>query len=245
MIDTHCHIDLFPNPHQIAEYSERNDILTIGVTNLPSHFELGFPHIQQYKKVRLALGLHPLYAEKHSLEYKTFKRNVDKTIYIGEVGLDYSREGIHTKELQIQSFRFVLQQIGKSKKFITIHSRRAEQEVLDLLLEYEIPIAAFHWYSGSKKVLRQIIDSGYYFSINPAMIKSKTGKEIIKAIPKHLILTESDGPFIEFNRELSQPKHVRNILQYLAKLYNINVAQIDRIIYNNFKRILNSIRGEL
>jgi Mg-dependent DNase len=103
MIDTHCHIDMFPNPHQIANYSERNNIITIGVTNLPSHFELGLPHIRQYKKIRLALGLHPLYAEKHQSEYDVFKRNIDNTSYIGEVGLDFSREGISTKELQIES----------------------------------------------------------------------------------------------------------------------------------------------
>ena len=63
MLDTHCHIDLYPNPHAIARAVERQKILTIAVTNLPSHFEVGLPHLRGFRQIRPALGLHPLMAE--------------------------------------------------------------------------------------------------------------------------------------------------------------------------------------
>src|SRR5688500_18322765 len=108
MIDTHCHVDLYPRPTEVAASADRAGILTIIVTNLPSTFDRTLPFVQPMKNIMLALGLHPLVAEQHGTEKVRFKELVDKTSYIGEVGLDFSSAGYSTKELQIESFRFVL-----------------------------------------------------------------------------------------------------------------------------------------
>jgi len=60
MIDTHCHIDIYNDPMAIALECERNGVVTIAMTNLPSHFEMGYSHLKNLSKVRLALGMHPL-----------------------------------------------------------------------------------------------------------------------------------------------------------------------------------------
>ncbi len=238
MIDTHCHIDMYDNPLEVAKESERLGIITIGMTNLPSHFELGYKHLLSFTKVRLALGMHPLHAELHKNEMPAFIRNAQKTSYIGEVGLDFSREGISTKELQLESFKLVLSELNGKKKVLSLHSRKAEKEVLQLLLENNIKNAIFHWYSGPLGLIDQIIKSGYYFSINPAMIKSKSGQEIINRIPAEYILTESDGPYIENNGNQVKPADVFLVLQYLAGKFNISVKEIETLISANFKRLL-------
>ena len=159
-IDTHCHIDMFENPKQILNDSENNCIITIGMTNLPSHFEMGISHVQNCKYVRFALGLHPLLSDRHNGEYLKFKQNVDRTSYIGEVGLDFSKEGLFTKAKQIESFEYVLKTIKGKKKIVSLHSRGAENEVLSYLIKYEIKTAIFHWYSGTITNLKKIIDKG-------------------------------------------------------------------------------------
>ncbi|MET3127156.1 TatD DNase family protein [Arcicella rosea] len=242
IIDTHCHIDLYSNPHLIANECEKEGIIVIGMTNLPSHFEMGFPHLLSFKKVRLALGLHPLYAENHLKEYGRFMKNLEKTSYIGEVGLDFSKEGIATKEIQIESFNFILNAVTDKKKVLSIHSRQAEKETLELLIKYNISNAIFHWYSGSVKLIDKIIDSGYYFSINPAMIGSKSGQAIIKAIPKENVLTESDGPFIEVQKRVVHSNDIKYVIDYLSKLWNVSYEETETIIYRNFRRIIDKLR---
>ena len=79
-----------------------------------------------------------------------------ETSYIGEVGLDFSREGFSTKEIQIKSFEFVLDCVKTKNKILSLHSRRAEKETLEMLMQKGIENAIFHWYSGSLKVLRNI-----------------------------------------------------------------------------------------
>jgi TatD DNase family protein len=214
MIDTHCHIDMYKNPHSIAEESERLGIITIGMTLLPSHFEMGYKHILKYKKVRLALGMHPLESKSHETEFDKFIDNLDKTSYIGEIGLDFSKEGILSKELQITSFKKILTALKDKRKIISLHSRRAEKEVLNLLIDYGVSNAIFHWYSGSVNLIKEIVSHGYSFSINPAMLKSANGKKIIQLLPQDRVLTETDGPFVSIHDTPCKPKDVILVLEY-------------------------------
>lgn len=232
---------MYKNPHSIAEESERLGIVTIGMTLLPSHFELGFEHVKQYKKVRLALGMHPLKSELHKSEFNKFLFYLDKTSYIGEIGLDFSREGINHKELQIESFKRILSSISGKPKIVSLHSRRAEKEVLQLLIENNISNAIFHWYSGSISLIDEIAKHGFYFSINPAMIKSENGKKIIERIPKHLILTETDGPYITIKDNLVRPKDVELVEEFLAKNWRSTLSEIDKQIHNNFSCLVKNI----
>jgi len=117
IIDTHCHIDLYPNPNLVIKELEKQNIITIGMTNLPSHFNMGFRHTRNLRKVRLALGMHPLMALNHSSEFPEFYRSLKLTSYIGEIGLDFSQEGIETKDIQIDSFNKILEAVSKEKKY--------------------------------------------------------------------------------------------------------------------------------
>jgi TatD DNase family protein len=235
MIDVHCHFDMAQNPEKYIADNEQQKIITIGMTNLPSHFSMGIDHIRQYQYIRLALGLHPLLAEEHSKEYSKFQQYLDLTSYIGEVGLDFSREGFFTKEIQLKSFEFVLDCIKEKSKIVSLHSRRAEKEVLQMLLDKNIKSAIFHWYSGSLSTLHDIINAGFYFSINSAMIQSNNGKKIIAEIPKEMILTETDFPYIENS-------NITNVHCYLSKLWNVAEFEVEHIIDSNFKKLINQLK---
>lgn len=242
MIDTHCHIDLYPNPVAIANECERLGVITIGVTNLPSHFELGYPHLKKYSKVRLALGMHPMEAKYHRSEFPIFIKNISNTSYIGEVGLDFSREGISSKEIQVETFGKILSLLNGQPKILSIHSRRAESTVLEMLINNNIRNAIFHWYSGPTKLIQEIINAGYYFSINTAMINSKHGQEVIRKIPKTNILTETDGPFIKNNGEPVRPSDVNHVVSHLAFIWQISEAEAQRIIMSNFKTLISNLK---
>lgn len=235
MIDVHCHFDMVKNPEKYISDNEKRQIITIGMTDLPSHFQMGINHVRRYKHIRLALGLHPLRAKEHVKEYSKFRQYIDETSYIGEVGLDFSREGFSTKDIQIKSFKFVLDCIRTKNKILSLHSRRAEKETLEMLIEKGIENAIFHWYSGSLNVLRNIANSGFFFSINSAMILSDNGRKIIAEIPKELILTETDFPYIEND-------DITSIYIWLSKLWNTTTKDVELTIDANFQRLIQRIR---
>ena len=226
IIDTHCHFDMMSQPEAYIRQKEQAGDIVIGMTNLPSHFEMGLPHVKGYKHIRLALGLHPLLASENKNELPLFDSLLDQTSYIGEIGLDFSKEGLSTKEDQISTLRKLLEKLEGRKKIISVHSRKAEKELFDLLCEYNINNVIFHWYSGPIDLIPSIISKGYYFSINEAMTISKNGRTIIKEIPRSRILTESDAPFnnkvdikeAQINMQITENEFKNNFMELLSKI---------------------------
>ena len=227
MIDTHCHFDMMPQPEAYISQKEQEGDIVIGMTNLPSHFQIGQPHLKGFKHIRLALGLHPLLAAESKKEVPLFKRLIDQTSYIGEIGLDFSKEGYTTKDEQVAVFRDLLSAIRGKKKIVSVHSRKAEKELLALLCEYKIENVIFHWYSGPVDLIPVILAQGYYFSVNEAMCRSRNGQIIIAEIPKDRILTETDAPY-------NERTSINAVLSYL------NLTEQD--VYCNFKVLLNGLR---
>lgn len=226
LIDTHCHFDMMPNPEVYISQKERTGDIVIGMTNLPSHFQMGQPHLKGYKHIRLALGIHPLLAADNKNQVALFKSLTDQTSYIGEVGLDFSREGIATKDEQVAVLRDVLSSIQGKKKIVSVHSRKAEKELLSLLCEYDIKNVIFHWYSGPIDIIPSILEKGFYFSVNEAMCLSKNDQSIVQSIPRDRILTETDAPY-------NEKADIKVVLSYL------NLTEKD--VYNNFRMLLKGL----
>ena len=226
IIETHCHFDMMPHPETYISAKEKTGDIIIGMTNLPSHFRMGQPHLRSFKHVRLALGLHPLLASENKNELPLFNSLLDQTSYIGEIGLDFSKEGLSTKDDQVFVLRKLLAKLEGKKKIISVHSRKAEKELFDLLCEYNINNVIFHWYSGPIDLIPSIISKGYYFSINETMSISKNGRAIIKAIPRNRILTESDAPFNNkadikealINMHITENEVKENFVELLSKI---------------------------
>lgn len=243
MIDAHCHLDLYRDPLKVAREAERKNVLTVAVTNLPSHFAAGRPHVRDMRRVRLALGLHPLLADRHSPEeFRSFRRLLSKTSYVGEVGLDRSREGSGTFSKQLASFRFVLDAMGDTPRFLTLHSRRAESEVLELLAEYAVSRAVFHWYSGPASLVDEIVSAGHYLSVNPAMVRSKKGQKILERTPRDRVLTETDGPHLQVGRRPAEPADVAQVLIYLTKIWGSSPQETERRVRSNLDDVLDPVR---
>jgi TatD DNase family protein len=238
MIDVHSHIDRYKDPNAITAETQREGVYTIAMTNLPSHFLMGLPHVRNYSKVQLALGFHPLAAGDFEQERTLFRKSFHMTPFIGEVGLDFSRMGKVARDVQLANFRLVAETISKAKKVISLHSREAESTVLDILSEFEIPIAIFHWYSGPLRVMDEVVSQGHFFSVNPAMLRSGKGQQIISRIPSDRLLTETDGPYVKIEGIPARPWDVVLVEKYLSKIWAIQPEEARERVRYNFRQML-------
>jgi TatD DNase family protein len=240
----HCHLDRYRNPAKVASEAARAGVNIIAVTNLPSHFQQGRSHVAALKNVRLSLGLHPLLAPHSASEKALFTQLVSATSYIGEVGLDFSKEGVATKAAQIKSFELVLELIEKQGKVISIHSRGAEEAVLHCLKLGRIKTAVFHWFSGPESTLIQVIDTGHYVSVNGAMLASKRMRPLIASLPKSSLLLETDGPYTKIESTPARPAHLRQVMADLAVLWDCSSSDVEAQFATNFRTLLSRLETE-
>lgn len=243
MIDTHCHVDLFEDPAAIAKESERRKLPTVAVTYLPSHFELALRHLADMAYVRPALGLHPLAAAQHAAELPTFRDLIRHAFLVGEVGLDFSPAGSSTRARQEQSFEEVVDCLKGPPRYVSIHSRSAEDAVLAQLRRAGITGAVFHWFSGTAGQLTRVLDGGHFVSINTEMIKTARWRAMIQRVPKGAVLTESDGPFAKHDGRPARPEDVRTTVRWLADNWSCSAQAAEEQIMLNAARSLHGVQG--
>lgn len=240
MVDTHCHIDQYPDPLAQVRALDGTAVAAVAVTSTPRAFEALRRRLGSERQARIALGVHPLLASTlNEYDWRIFEKHVTETRYVGEVGLDFSPEGRATREVQERAFERVLRAVaGRRRRLLTVHSRGAERAVLDLLTESGARPAVFHWYSGPFKVLDGLLEAGHYCSFNPAMVRSKKGQEIIRRVPRNRALAETDGPFVRIGRRPATPGDVQVVYEYLAKLWQEPTESVIEFLYRNFTSLL-------
>lgn len=243
MLDAHVHIDQYDNPSKTASLTSQKSVFAVAVTNLPSHFKAGLPHVKNLRNVKLAIGMHPLASAKHGAEVDLFFQLLNETSFVGEIGLDGSREGKATIQTQKETFALIAKSL--SNKIVSIHSRGAEEDVLDILVDNNVKGAIFHWYTGSESLIERILSNGHYFSVNPSMVASNSGRKTIGKIPLDRLLTETDGPFVKIRGRITQPWDVEVVETYLSRMWSLELDEVRGQIWKNFVQMAESQRVEI
>lgn len=191
--DTHFHLDLQKDKLGAIENIAKNEIYTIAMTNLPDLYQKE-TLLYDPKYIRIALGFHPELVHEYPNKIPLMWKYLAEARYIGEVGLDFT-DKLYVNE-QIAFFTELIARCkNDTNKIISIHSREAEKEVIDIIgTDFKFtPI--LHWYSGTMGNLRKVCDRGYYFSVNSSMIRTKKFAQMMEYIPNDKILLETDSPF--------------------------------------------------
>lgn len=199
LVDTHFHLDLMENMQSLIRDYRSSDIGIIAVGTTPKAFERELQFCSGANNIRVGLGFHPQLVMQRSEEIGEFLSLMPKAQYIGEIGLDFNTAYISSKDAQIKCFRAIINAcMEQGHKVLSIHSVKAAGAVIDELetaRTFQTCKCIFHWFTGTASERKRAIGNGALFSINPKMLRTKSGQETIKAIPEGSILLETDAPF--------------------------------------------------
>lgn len=237
--DTHCHVDLYADPAAIVREAERQGIYTLAVTNTPSVFPATAALAEGTRYVRPALGLHPQLAAERRGELALFAEHLPKTRYVGEIGLDHVTSDRADRTHQRRVFEAILDQCDAAgDKVLTVHSRRAEADVVDAIGEDFSGTVILHWYSGSLRTLKLGVERGLYFSVNPAMAGGKRFLSILDRIPRDRLLLETDGPFVSLGGRPAVPPDVQTVVDRIAEAWAEPTASVRSCLFDNLARVI-------
>ena len=126
LIDTHFHLDYYKNHRYWYEKINELKQYTLCVTNSPGIYHSCKRLYKETKYIKFALGYNPQQSVEEPFQRELFLREIPKTSYIGEVGLDFSRKYIATSRTQIDAFEFICDIAAKENSLLSVHSRNAE-----------------------------------------------------------------------------------------------------------------------
>ena len=202
----------------------------------------------QYNEVFASLGIHPEEVKMNEkIEQQLdslidlIKKNKQNICAIGEIGLDhYFVKDKELYPLQKTIFDKMLLLAQDLNLPVNLHTKGAEKIVFDTLPSYKIPNINIHWYSGPENFLKLGMDRGYYFSITPAISYSPVVKKVVLNVDKEHLLLESDGP-VKYSGKIGVPAMVKNVLNSISKLKEINSDELEKQIEENTRKIFPKI----
>lgn len=245
-IDIHSHLDICKNIPEVVENCKGKEILIVTCgTDLETNrktLELK----EKYPEIEICLGIYPLDGLKLSeeeieKEVSFIRKNKNKILGIGEVGLDlHTIKDSENFEKQKKVFGKMIELAKELDKPIFVHSRDAEKETIEFLETFDYKKIVMHCFSGNMKLVKKIIDNGWKLSI-PASVKyNEHFQKVVEIAPIENLFCETDSPFLHPDRIQGMKNTPENVLESYKKIAEIKGLEMDEVkekVWGNFKRL--------
>ncbi len=258
MIDTHCHL----NDPQFA--SDLDDVFSRGQEAGITHYLVpGYNHKSCLRaldiaggRVWIALGLHPHDAGSVAdnagwiSDLRSQILSSSRSAAVGEIGLDFHY--MHSPiEVQEKIFRLQIRLAHELNLPTTIHSRAAEDRVMDILREETPPVAGavLHAFTGSMAQAERAMEMGLYIGVTGIITfkKSDELRRVIGSLPLHRILLETDAPYLApmpYRGKRNEPGYLIYVRALLSELLQVSEAEVEKHTTENALLVFQRMTGE-
>ena len=254
LIDIHCHLDhpLFKDNTDIVVENARKAglkvVLTAGIN--PETNRKTIELAEKFDIVKPALGIYTpetLQKEIEEGRYSLKPNNFDideeiefikknKISAIGECGLDYSKN--ENPEKQKDIFEKLISLAEKMNKPIVVHSRKAEQDCIDMLESSDIKKVLLHCFSGKKRLVKKAADLGYYFSIPANVVRAHNFQIMVEEVDINQLFCETDSPYLSpFKERMNEPAFVVESYKKIAEIKNMELNEVINNIWANWQKV--------
>jgi TatD DNase family protein len=244
LIDTHAHLDEIEDVAGcIADARSKGleAIIAMG-QDLKSNLKVLELAAHYHGFVYAALGLHPwalgnLSGGQLEENVNFIAENIGQAVALGEVGLDYDKRVLKgaSKEAQKSALTALLQLAADNDKPVSLHSRYAWKDCLQIVKGLELKRVVFHWYTGFSSTLSELLEAGYFISATPAAEYHDEHRRAIREAPAAQIMLETDCP-VYYGREAryrSSPADVTRSLKAASVIKSMDEAQLAQTTTSN------------
>jgi TatD DNase family protein len=226
-----------------AVKSSVEGIINVVSTPVDTAYNAGIDLADKYKLIHLNFGLQPTEASDQTFHIfkNTVETNFKSICAIGEVGLDYYWvRDKKQQRIQNEIFLRIIAFANEVQLPLVIHSRKAEDDCLDLLERHaEVPVL-MHGIEATLEHIKRIIDLDYVLTIPTSVCNRKKYKKIAIRTPLEHILLETDSPFqLPFNlekneqKEKNEPSNIIKSVERIAEIKQVKVSEVANVTRAN------------
>jgi TatD DNase family protein len=221
LVDTHFHLSPELNFAEIFEKSVKQGVkkfIMAGTDLKNSEFLKSIAN--QFDDTYFSAGVCPSEIENYKIEdFQGIKKILTqkKCVAVGECGLDYHYLK-DFKNKQIEVFDYQLNLAKFFKLPVIIHSRKAQEDTLNLLQKNKINRFVLHCFTEDKNFAKKLLNLGAYISFSGIITfkNAESLRETLKYIPLDRILIETDSPYLAPQSKRGQ----KNYPYYLPEIFS-------------------------
>lgn len=240
-VDIHSHLNLEPlseRKDEIIARMRQEGVATITVGTGLATSRDAIAIADAYPECFATVGIHPTDSEElfDAVVFRELARH-PKVVAIGETGLDYFRDQTaETKAKQTALFHehiALAQEIGKPLMLHVRASKGSDDAYYDALAilknHHYNGKANFHFFSGSKTCMLDIVAAGYTVSVDGPITFTTDYDDMIRACPIESIMIETDAPFAApkpYRGQPCEPWMVIEVAKKIAELKSLNLEEV-------------------
>ncbi|MDD4990546.1 MAG: TatD family hydrolase [Candidatus Pacebacteria bacterium] len=248
LIDSHSHLD-FEEFDQDCELVIRRafDSGVKMIINIGAGLESSKKSIalaEKYENIYATVSLHPIDVDKEEFNEVSFLELArhPKVVAIGETGLDYYHSS--DKDKQKLVFKKLVALGAQVKKPIIIHSREADEDILSMLKEMELPKSrgVIHCFGRGYEMAKKFLDLGFLISYTGNITYNSERQSSIKNVPLEKIMVETDCPFLApapFRGQRNEPSYVKFVAEKIAAIKSLNFEEVAEQTSRNCVKLFN------
>ncbi len=260
LIDSHCHLD-FPD---FEEDGLEEIVARAGAAGVAQMVTI-CTRIEKYPQIRAiaenfdnifcTVGTHPHNAGEAAEEpYGTAEivklaESHDKTVGIGEAGLDYYYDHA-PRDRQKQVFRNHLRAAAETGLPVIVHTRDADTDTAAMLKEEHDGgrlTGVMHCFSSGADLARAALDLGFYISLSGIVTfkNAEDLRDIVRFVPLDRILVETDAPYlapVPKRGKRNEPAFVVHTAQKIAEIKDVPAEDIAAVTTENFYRLFKKVQ---
>ena len=244
LIDTHAHLDdeSMGNTENLVKQADESGVKYIIAPGVDLDSSLKVRDLaDRFPGVYFAAGLHAhdasKFIERDLLQIKKMLTH-KKAVAVGEIGLDYHYD-FSPRSIQRHVLKRYLDLAVKIGKPVILHCREAEEDLFSILKEYDDKIrGVIHCYTGGVEWAEKFVKIGFYIGFTGVITfkKSESIREVVKTVPSHRLLTETDAPYmtpVPYRGKINQPANVRIVAEKIAEVKGMTLEQMERTFLEN------------
>ncbi|MFW7379403.1 MAG: TatD family hydrolase [Oligoflexus sp.] len=258
-VDVHTHLSHQHFQDDLNEVIERCQTAGLGAVVVnglePASNRFILALAEKHPIIKPALGIYPIeavndivsdlpfdvkkFAIQEEIDWIRQQAADGRCVAIGECGLDGYWVGEETFPQQERVFLQLIEIAVEHDLPLIIHTRKREQRSIEILAHHQVKRVNFHCYGGKTKwALNAAEQHGWYFSIPANARKNEAFTKLLKNLPKELILTETDAPYLAPEKgQRNEPKNVVGTVAYLAELRNWSEKEAQEQVWKNFQQL--------
>ena len=98
-----------------------------------------------------------------------------------------------------------------------------------------------HYFQGDEPTARQAIECGFFISMARPLTRLPYLQDVARAIPLENMVLETDAypqPFKKYRHNWTEPRHVREVAQFLADIKGITLEEVAHTTTQNLANLL-------
>jgi TatD DNase family protein len=206
--------------------------------------------VLQYPEVCYPMfGLHPCdvkpgFLKELNLIRKELEINRDRTVAIGETGIDLHWDTAFEQE-QVEAFNIQLNWCIDYDLPVVIHSRKSVDVILSILEKRRSDglRGVFHCFSGDREQIRRITALDFYFGIGGVLTFKNGGLDkVMDHIPRERVILETDAPYLApapHRGKRNIPEYLLLVADKLGEIWGDGPERVASVTGENAVRLFN------